>query len=126
MKFKSGQMMLEVLFALSVVVVVLVALMAGAVVSVRNTRFAKNTVLANHYAQEGIEKARKERDRADSWDIFKSTFAPGVESVGGIFERTISVDDQGDKIIITATVNWTESGRDHESKAVTILSKWSR
>ena len=64
MKSKSsGQMMIELLFGLSVVTMVLVALMTGTVISLRNARYSKNMILSNHYAQQAMEKTRAYKNR---------------------------------------------------------------
>jgi Tfp pilus assembly protein PilV len=135
---KSGMMMIEVLLALSIVVLVLVALTAAATVSIRNTTFAKNTVLANSYVQQGIEKAREARDRADNWDEFITNFSgdKGLDSdlnwngCGsanvGIFTRCLNFNNSlADKSLVRVNVSWSESGRNHSSEASVILSKWS-
>ena len=137
-KINSGQALVEVLFAVGVVGLCLVALIAAVVAAVRNARFAKNSALAAQYAQEGIEVARQARDEANSWDEFTSNFSGskgldsnlnwnGCDNANvGIFTRCVDFVNNGDRSTVTVTVSWDESGRHHETQAVTFLTKWSK
>jgi len=147
-KVKSGQMMIEVLFALSVVIVVLMALMTGAVTSLKNTRMAKNMALANHYAQQAIENTRAFKNR-NVFDVLAegcySEITPQMDSIelaatsincsnwgeidpGSIFERRIQIeDDETNRKRITATISWEDSscGEDRcQSEIVGYVSQW--
>ncbi len=62
----EGQTLVEVLVAIAIVTLVLVAIVSRSVEAVRNANYARNQVLATRFAQEGIEWARRERDRM-SW-----------------------------------------------------------
>lgn len=139
-KQQSGQTLVEVLFALGVVSVCLVALVIAIVTAVRNARFAKNSSLASQYAQEGTEAARRERDTSATWSDFISSFNSdrgldsGLNWAGcgsanvGIFERCVNFDNtdpSGEISIVTVTVSWSEGGRDHSVEAVTRLTKWN-
>jgi Tfp pilus assembly protein PilV len=149
MKFKNGQMMIEVLFALSVVVLVLLALIAGTVISLKNVRFAKEMTLANHYAQQAMENVRAYRTRngfegLGSGGSCYSEITPSAKSPinctqwGDIPEtslkRRIMVEDEGgegDKKKITATIAWTDSDCSageycHQAAVVSYFTQWSR
>ena len=140
----KGQMLIEVLIALGIVVLVLVALLSAAIVSVRNSRFSQSIVSANQYTQEGIEKARQVRDQAFSWSDFTSSYSgpkglnsslnwdvvcPTPDNPNlGIFTRCVDFDNSdisGELSTVTVTVSWTEGSRLYSSQAVTILSKWN-
>lgn len=66
---EKGQTLLETLLALSVSVLILSAITVVVISSLNNAQFAKNQNLANQYAQEGIEVARKTRD-SSGWTGF--------------------------------------------------------
>ena len=126
---KSGQMLIETLFALTVVVIVLVALMTAAVVSIKNARYSRNMILANHYVQQAIENTRAYRNR-NKFDDLTNCATEREEIEGTIFQRKIEIDDesQTDRKKITATISWSDSncGPDNLCKAeiVTYLSRW--
>lgn len=139
-KLKSGMMMIEVMLAMTVVVLVLVALTVATTFSLRNTRYAQNVVLANHYAQEAIEKTRQLRDEATNWDDFINNYS-GCKELGSwtncslcpntsaapnldIFYRCLTITDDGDSATVTVYVSWDESSRTHTAQAATILSQW--
>lgn len=61
---ESGQSLLEVIIAMTVGILVVVALVFATVFSLRNAAFAKNSAQATKLAQEGIERVRTGRDRS--------------------------------------------------------------
>jgi len=61
--------MIELVVATSVVMLVLVAVVAGVAVAVRNTRFSKEKALSVRYTQESIEWLRSRRDLL-GWNAF--------------------------------------------------------
>ena len=146
---KQGQLLLEVLFSMSVVTLVLVALVSATIVSVRNSRYSQNVVLANQYSREALETVRKERDQAEDWVAFVVKYSesecldgtegclcalscdyPAPSPNTGIFYRCLyfnnTPDPDPDKSQVTACVSWQESGRTHVSKLDTTLTKWSK
>lgn len=64
---ESGQTLVEILFALAVIALVLVAVVSRVSESVGKANFARNQLLATRFAQEGIEWARSQRDQLP-WD----------------------------------------------------------
>jgi type II secretory pathway pseudopilin PulG len=128
-----GQSLIEVLTALAIAVLVIIALVAGVTFAIRNLTHAKNQALATQYAQEGLEMARKARDvnptaffvadLCDSWDI---------QPVDGIFHRTWDcsynsgdVDDPSDDSMdITVVVSWDEGAKTQTTTLVTKLTNW--
>ena len=70
MKKKSaGQSILEVLFATTVVALVLAAILSTIIASLRNARTASEQSQSTSYAQETLEWLRRERD-AYGWITF--------------------------------------------------------
>jgi len=136
-KFCQGQSIVEVLFAIGVVSICLLALIVVITAAVSNTRFSKSYNLATKYANEGVEMARKERDR-NNWTDFIAAYQNdvglddsltwgdcGSANVDSIYERCINFFQAGEVVTVTATVSWTDSGKDHSVVATTVLSKWN-
>lgn len=73
----SGQTIIEVLVATTVVGIVLTGLVIGMTFSLRNAAAAKARSLATRYAQEANEVFRRERD-LQGWEPFSSTFQGGA------------------------------------------------
>lgn len=65
----AGQSLLEVLIALSVIILVLTALVRVVSLSIRSTDYARNASVAANSATEGMEILRSYRD-SNTWDIF--------------------------------------------------------
>lgn len=68
-----GQSLLEVIIAMTVGILVVVALVFATIFSLRNAAFAKNSAQATKLAQEGIERVRLGRDRDSSISILGSS-----------------------------------------------------
>lgn len=68
----SGQTLLEVLAALGVGVVVLVAIVSAVLSSLSNAQFSKNQNLATQYGQQGMEIVRSIKN--NSWSSFYNTY----------------------------------------------------
>ena len=64
-----GMSLLEILLALGVVAMVLVAMVKIAVLSVGSSTYARQQAVATRYATEGLEWVRSQRDRL-GWDLF--------------------------------------------------------
>lgn len=60
---EGGQTLLEMVVAMAVVIIVVVALTFTTISSLRNSNYAKNQAQATKYAQEGLEIVRAARDR---------------------------------------------------------------
>jgi len=69
-RYDSGQTLIEIILALSVVVMVITGITFAITSSLKNATFSKNQNLATSYAQQGMEIVRAIRD--NSWDIFDS------------------------------------------------------
>lgn len=116
---QKGQTLVEVVLAIAVASLVLIALTRATTVALRNAQFAKNQALATQYAQEGMELLRKCRDQNpdDFWN--KNCSLPVL---GGEFDREVewSEIDPGEKMQVSVTVSWNS----HQSKLVSYLTKW--
>lgn len=146
---EKGQSLIEVLTALAVVLLVIVALIRATTTSMKGSDFAKTQASATSYGQEAIEWIRAERDK--SWDDFysKATPDPGLVyclnsgltllselsegactgddsySLDGKFKREATLTDLGgNKIEVKVTVSWQDSSGDHQSQLSTYLTNW--
>ena len=114
-------MLIESLFALSVISVVLIALMIIAVISIKNARYSRNMILANHYVQQAIENTRAYRNR-NGFNALISNCYEGITPfvlgspincsteqggviINSVFERKIEIDeDQTGRKKVTAAI----------------------
>lgn len=129
LKDKNGQSLVEVVVALAVALLVILALVRVTIVSMRNASFAKNQALATQYAQEAMENTRSLRDT--DWDTFwnlKDTTDGPTQISGTIFLKQIKYEDisggTDDRMKVTVTVSWTEAGGTHQSELTSYLTKW--
>ncbi len=74
MKKQTGQTLLEILLAFSVLILVLSAIVVGITTSLSNTQYTKNQGLATAYAKEAIAVVRQIKD--SSWSDFSSKTQP--------------------------------------------------
>lgn len=138
-----GQSIVEVIIALAVMVLVLVALVRATIVAVRNANFAKNQAQATQYSEELLEWLRSERDT--DWDNFVSyagsgsatsycfqslswpssgSCSPGQE-IAGIFLRQGSLNETAaDRVEIVIAVTWQDSSGTHQSTLTSYLTNW--
>lgn len=131
-----GQSLFEVLFAVGIAAIILIAVVSLSVQSVKTSDASKNNSLATKYALEGIEWVRQQRDNT-VWATF-SSYAGGVRNLGdlnwtsgssqigtSIFHRTIQLTSSGaDTFIVEIRVSWDDSGGAHEVKNTTKLTNW--
>ncbi len=138
----QGQSLFEVIIAVGVTSIVLVAIINTAIVSVRNTSYSRNKTLAARHIQEANEWLRGERDA--SWDSFSAhaTISPSwclstldwakarscTETdniVGTPFERELILTIISTQQISTQVkVYWNDSQGYHEVKSATYLTDW--
>lgn len=138
---KNGQSMLELLIALGIGVLVILALVQSMVLSMKNSEFAKNQNLATRYSQEAIEKIRSERDKLGWNDFFTnykdtsqcigaSSWSPKPvggcsQNTGSIFIREASFQKINDnQLDITVITSWTDTSGTHKSEQKTYLTRW--
>jgi len=140
---RFGQSLFELLVAVSVIGIALLALanLVGNAISA-NT-YAKNRTLAISYTQEALEWLRGERDK--SWPQFlaQSSLNPGrlwcinelnwgsSGSCGGstidgsIFTRTVTLTRHDLlRIEVTVVTTWTDGSGTHDTRTVMVYSDW--
>lgn len=140
----SGQSLFEVVVALAISALVIVALVSLVSNSIRNANFSRNKSEASNYAQEASEWLRGQRD-SDVTLFVTNTLTPnwcfanlnwnasgncssGSVIPGTIFKRSgsFSTSVENGKNIVKATilVSWTDSQGTHNVESVTNFSDW--
>ena len=144
-RYNEGQSLFEVVLALALATLIIVALVSLVSNSIRNSSYSRNKTYATHYTQEASEWLRGQRD--DDWDIFSTNFLfcptpPHVqcldtlawgncdicsdeEFIGNIFKREINFTEiAADSVTAEITTYWTDSQGIHEVRSSTILTDW--
>lgn len=134
-----GQSLFEVVFALAIAALVLVAAVSLSTSSVRNALFARNQSYAAKYAQEATEWFRQQRDT--NWDSFYAkatgdmcmptlawgTIPPCTNPITGtIFYRQATLIAGIDLVDASVIVSWTDSNGIHEVRNATRYTYWRR
>ncbi len=124
-KLDSGQSIIEVVIALSLVAIVVLALVRVTISSIQNSSFARDQQAATKYAQEGLENARKLRGEDES--EFWSKSGTETETIGN-FERTVTytpfAGEEDQKMEVRVVVSWEDNKGLHQSDLSTYLTKW--
>lgn len=136
---ESGQTLIEVMAALTVTVLIIVALLAATTIAVRNSQFAQNQALSTKYAQEGMEFLRVLRDKYPGQTAGQFFAYPvNLQCMGlpsdtptPVFTRTFACENATPapgnpvtKVKATVTVTWTDSKGTHKSEQVSYFTKW--
>jgi Tfp pilus assembly protein PilV len=148
----EGQSMFEVMFALAISALVLVAIVSVAAFSLRNATFSKNKAQANKFAAETDTWLKIQRDFYPNWSDFYDQALPDSPNdtvwclktlnwtsptfkgsctnadfiTGTDFIRQMSVSDQdaGKGLKFTTTVSWNDSVGGHSTTTTTVLTNW--
>jgi Tfp pilus assembly protein PilV len=144
-KFLHGQSLFEVVLALGLATLIIVAIVSLATNSIRNTSFSRDKTLSTRYAQEATEWLRGQRD--EDWDTFSANviFCPAPpytqcldtlswgdcgacasdELIDDRFKREVSFADiTADSVSMEVTVYWSDSQGLHEVRNGTTLTDW--
>jgi len=125
LRLNEGQSVIEVVVALSLVAIVILALVKVTISSIQNSSFARDQQTAIQYAQEGIENARrlKEQNEIEFWGKSGSE-----EETINKFERTITytpvTGEENQKMEIQVVVTWENTKGTHQSDLSTYLTRW--
>lgn len=118
----SGQSIIEVIIALSLVVVVIVGLVTVTTRSIKNSSFARDQRTATKYAQESLENNRKLK--GDDPNTFWQKTGAETETLGR-FTRTVTYSlTDANTMQITVLVTWQDNQGEHQSSLETSLTKW--
>lgn len=141
LRLRSGQALVEILVALGIAVIVIVALVSVVVTSVSNSTFAKTQGEANRYSREANEWIRSERDR--NWNAFSARTGSiwclstlTWPSSAGACSTTSTIPNtslrrettltlmSANQIDVTARVYWADPKGNHEVRLNSRLTKW--
>ncbi len=139
--FYRGQSLFEVMVAIGLAAMILVAIVSVSTSSLSNSTATKDNAVANKYAQEGVEWARQRRD--NSWNNITSPLLNGClgknttsnlpeygncSRLDNIYDRSIVVTfndpPTNNEAKVVVAVNWTEGSKNNSVVATTILSNW--
>lgn len=125
---QRGSSLLEVVTAVGIMVLVLIALVRLTTVSVRNAAFARNQAMATKLTGEVRERMRDYRD-SHTWASFVSNCDDagemGFAEEVGVFTLSADCDCSAvDACDVEITAVWTDDKGDHQSELVTRLTDW--
>lgn len=143
-KYNRGQSLFEVVLALALTTLIMVALVSLVSNSIKNSSYSRNKTYATRYTQEAYEWLRGQRD--GGWDIFMEnvlcpvpphvqcldTLAWGdcdtcsdTEFISDLFKREVSFTDiEADSVTVEVKTYWTDAQGVHEVRSSTILTDW--
>lgn len=141
-KLQNGASLLEIVIAVGLVSIILLALVSLSTKSVSNTTLSREKNEAARYSQEAVEWLRRERDNSwttfmahvdnsDTWcltqlDWSNSGSCGNSELVSGTnLTREVTFDEREDGVVgVSVIVKWMEGEREHQSVSDTVLTKW--
>jgi len=144
-KYNKGQSLFEVVLALALATLIMVALVSLVSNSIKNAAYSRNKTYATRYTQEATEWLRGERD--GDWDVFRENIyfcedqsfvqcldtltwqncgiCRDTEFIDTTFKREISFYEiTADSVTVEITTYWTDSQGIHEMRSNTILTDW--
>jgi len=140
MKKNQGQSLVEVLVALGISVLVILALAHVTTIAIKNATFSRNQAQATKYAQEAMEWLRSERDKkwidfANRADVDGRTYcfnslawtngSCSTFGLEGSFKREAVLTKESDEQIkADVTVSWQDGEQIHKSKLSSYFTKW--
>ncbi|MDP3955261.1 MAG: prepilin-type N-terminal cleavage/methylation domain-containing protein [bacterium] len=141
-KKNKGSSLVEVLIALAIVLLVIIALARGVTTAIKSSEASKRGIQAASYAQEGMENIRAFRDAG--WTQFygyvtsnnginrdftgtvpSSSNCPASANILDIFTRCVKFESTAnpDKFKATVTVSWTDGSGTHASILISYFTK---
>lgn len=140
-KKNSGQSFFEVVLALALVTIILIALVSLATISVRSATFSRTKSLGTSLSQEAIEWLRGQRDAnwsdfvakaaATNWCLDNLNWShPGLCNSNNVVSGTIIARQATLTIIDSSTIQadvkatWSDTQGSHQISTSTYLTKW--
>jgi len=130
MKNVKGQSLFEVLLALFIITLIIVAVVVLSTISISNSLFSKNKTLASKYTQEAIEWLRSEKESDINLFLGNTTGTYCLEDLNfnnsgvcgeleiipnTVFTRQmVFTNDLSGVISVIVTTSWTDSKGIHE------------
>lgn len=121
---RKGEVMVELLLALAIAVIAIVALVAVTTRSIFTSGFSKRQSEATSYAQEVMECVRNKKN--EDWaNLSNGQAASCATTPVGVFGRTVTFSTLSpQQIQATVTVSWSESGKQYSSKQTTVFTRY--
>jgi len=148
----SGQSLVEVVVTTAIAMLILVALVGGATVAVRNIQYSRTRARAMELNRQATEWLRSERAKGWSEFLFNLNFEganevyyclnslsftnPGhcesADLIDGVFKCEVNLAKETDpaspeiidKVTVTVVTSWTDSQGEHREEVVTYLTRW--
>jgi len=144
-KFKSGQSVFEVILALGLITLIMVAVVALAGISIKNSSYSRSSTLATRNSEAALEWLRGQRD--ENYDDFYTRAENLKWCLPNLNWNDASIGKCGDEDLIEGTtlkrevefnidsldstsvetlvkVYWSDAGGYHEVSSVTDFSDW--
>lgn len=138
---KLGQTIVELLVALGIATLVIIALVSLATTSLSNVTFSRTQGEATRFARDGMEWLRSERDKdweafaeragntwclsSLSWPAGAGTCSQSLTVAGTNLRREATLASTSDtKLDAYVRVYWTDSKGDHETRLNSSFTKW--
>lgn len=146
MRVFKGQSLIEVLVAIGAMSLLMVSLLSLVVMSLKNSRVAKNRARAVSLAQEGVELMRSYRDysfsalnssvRSQAYQLSPNwTVTDGLSidcdatnyEINDLFSRCVQVQADGSSgVNVVVSLYWLEGATVKQIDQLTKLSSWER
>lgn len=120
----AGQLLVEVLIALTVITVALVATLSVSIRAIRVGRTARNRLEAIRYAESAIEQLKRSKE-SDQETFFANKVCPfcGPYGVDNIYQCRFDCNFSADDVSVKASITWKEAGSDVSVNLETVLTK---
>lgn len=123
---QSGQALAEMIMSLTILMLVLMGITSSITFGLAVVSETSLNGQSVHLAQEGIERARVQRDQDWTGIVDNCCGSDGSIIVGTVFRRTIQVSDTSpDEKQIKIDVTWTSRGIARATTLVTVLTRWN-
>jgi Tfp pilus assembly protein PilV len=143
----SGQTLFEIVFAIVVTSIALIAVINLATISIRNTTFSRDKTLASRHTQEAVEWLRGQRDadwnafasnvsKSSSWCLaglswtsdgtHQGTCGGAGDFISGTkFKRSVSFTSvTSDTISFDVATSWDDANGTHVVSASNVFTNW--
>ena len=118
-----GMTLVELLFALTAMAVLLIALVAALTRTLADAQFTANRAKADRYVEEALELARNKRDEI-GLDKLETNKVPN-SPLPLPFKRTINITAESDeKKRVVVQVTWSDSRGTHWATGSSYLTEW--
>lgn len=130
LKSQSGQMLVEIVFSVSIVATILTGLVVAVVYSQKATRSAHERAEAIHIAQEKIESLRGEKKANEDYFWDNVTSYSGTESnVRNHYERETVINlvetvAPHRRIKVTVTVSWQDGSSERSVDLTSYIAEY--